>query len=70
MKAPFIGEDKVRSLSYMKYFETQQKITKILKGKNVVLTTDTWTSIAMEGYITCTLHLIEPLTWTRLFGNP
>jgi len=48
----------------MKFFETQQNIIKILKGKNVALTTDAWTSIAKEGYVTCTLHFIEPLTWT------
>jgi hypothetical protein len=63
-KAPIIGEDKVRSFLSMKYFETQQDITKILKEKNVALTTDAWTSISKEGYVTCTLHFIEPLTWT------
>ena len=63
-KAPVIGEDKVRSLLSMKYFETQQDISKILKGKNVALTTDAWTSIAKEGFVTCTMHFIEPLTWS------
>lgn len=63
-KAPIVGEDKVRSLLSMKYFETQQDITNILKGKNVALTTDAWTSIAKEGYATSTLHFIEPLTWS------
>jgi len=63
-KAPVIGEDKIRSLMSMKYFETMQSITKIVKGKDVALTTDAWTSIAKEGYVTCTLHFIEPLTWT------
>jgi hypothetical protein len=63
-KAPIVGEDKVRSLLSMKYFETQQDITNILKGKYVALTTDAWTSIAKEGYVTCTLHFIEPLTWS------
>ena len=63
-KAPIIGQEKVRKLLSMKFFETQQDIIKILKGKNVALTTDAWTSIAKEGYVTCTLHFIEPLTWT------
>ena len=63
-KAPIIGEDRIRNLLSMKFFETQQNIIKILKGKNVALTTDAWTSIAKEGYVTCTLHFIEPLTWT------
>jgi len=62
-KAPVIGEDKIRSLMSMKYFETMQSITKIVKGKDVALTTDAWTSIAKGGYVTCTLHFIEPLTW-------
>jgi hypothetical protein len=63
-KAPVIGEDKVRTLLSIKYFETMQSITNILKGKDVSLTTDAWTSITKEGYVTCTLHFIEPLTWT------
>jgi len=63
-KALVIGEDKIRSMLSTKYFDTQQQITNILKGKSVSLTTDAWTSIAKEGYITCTLHFIEPLTWT------
>jgi hypothetical protein len=48
----------------MKYFKTMQSITKILQGKDVSLTMDAWTSISKENYITCTLHFIEPLTWT------
>jgi len=63
-KALVIGEDKIRSMLSTKYFDTQQQITNILKGKSVSLTTDAWTSIAKEGYVTCTLHFIEPLTWT------
>ena len=33
-KAPIIGQEKVRKLLSMKFFETQQDIIKILKGKN------------------------------------
>ena len=62
--APIIGQEKIRSLLSIKYFETQQYITKILKGNNVALTTDSWTSIAKEGFVTCTMHFIEPLTWS------
>jgi hypothetical protein len=62
--APIIGEDKIRSLLSNKYYDTQQQITNILKGQSVSLTTDAWTSIAKEGYVTCTLHFIEPATWT------
>ncbi len=48
----------------MKHFKTMQSITKILQGKDGSLTMDAWTCIAKENYITCTLHFIEPLTWT------
>jgi hypothetical protein len=51
-KAPVIVEDKIKSLMSMKYFDTIQAITKIRKGKNVTLTTNAWTSIAKEGYVT------------------
>jgi hypothetical protein len=47
----------------MKYFETLQAITAIVNGKNFALTTDAWTSIAKVGYVTCTIHFIEPMTW-------
>jgi hypothetical protein len=59
-KAPVIGEDKIRSLMSMKYFETMQSITKIVKGKDVTLTTDAWTSIAKEGYVTCHYGAFTP----------
>jgi hypothetical protein len=63
-KAPVIGQDRIRSLMSMKYFETLQAITAIVKGKNFALTTDAWTSTAKVGYVTCTIHFIEPMTWT------
>jgi hypothetical protein len=45
-----------------KYINTMHAVTEILKGKAIALTTDAWTSIAKEGYITCTIHFIEPKT--------
>jgi hypothetical protein len=63
-KALVIGEDKIQSMLSTKYFDTQQQITNILKGKSLSLTTDAWTSIAKERYITCTPHFIQPVTWT------
>ena len=63
-KAPVIGYDKIRTLLSNKYFDTMHAVTKILKGKDIALTTDAWTSIAKEGYVTCTVHFIEPKTWT------
>jgi len=62
-KAPVIGYDKIRTLLSNKYFDTMHAVTKILKGKDIALTTDAWTSIAKEGYVTCTVHFIEPKTW-------
>jgi len=62
-KAPVIGEDKIRTLISNKYYDTMHAIIKILKGKDVALTTDAWTSISKEGYVTATIHFIEPQTW-------
>ena len=39
-KAPVIGEDKIQNLISNKYYDTMLVITKILKGKDVALTTD------------------------------
>ena len=63
-KAPVIGVDKIRNLISNKYYDTMLVITKILKEKDVALTTDAWTSISKEGYVTATVHFIEPQTWT------
>ena len=62
-KAPVIGEDKIRTLISNKYYDTMHAIIKILEGKDVALTTDAWTSISKEGYVTATIHFIEPQTW-------
>jgi hypothetical protein len=32
--------------------------------QDVALTTDAWTSIAKEGYVTCTIHFIKPKTFS------
>jgi hypothetical protein len=63
-KAPAIGYDKIRTLMSNKFYDTMRAVTDILKEKDVALTTDAWTSIAKEGYVTCTVHFIEPKTWT------
>jgi hypothetical protein len=47
----------------MKHFKTMQSVLICVKGNDVSLTTDAWTSIAKEGYVTCAMHFIEPLTW-------
>jgi hypothetical protein len=63
-KSPLMGKEKVRSLLSTKYYEVLHRITSILKGKYISLTTDAWTSIAKVGYVTCTVHFIEPKSWT------
>ena len=64
VNAPAVGYDKIRSLMTTKYYDSVHFVKKIVQGKHVSLTTDAWTSIAKEGYVTCTLHFIEPKTWT------
>lgn len=63
-KVPAVSYGKIRSLMTQKYHETLYSIKKILKGKDVSLTTDAWTSVARDGYVTCTLHFVEPKSWT------
>ncbi len=63
-KAPIIGKDKLRSMLSTHYSEVLHRITSILKGKYVALTTNAWTSISKIGYVTCTVHFVEPKTWT------
>jgi len=63
-KAPVIGFDKIRTLMSNKFFDTMRAVTDILKQKDVALTTDARTSIAKEGYVTCTVQFIEHKTWT------
>jgi hypothetical protein len=63
-KAPVIGFDKIQTIMSNKYYDTMHAVMETLKGKDVALTTDAWTSVAKEGYVTCTIHFIEPKTWT------
>jgi len=63
-KAPVIGYQKICNLLSAKDYDAVHFIKQAVKGKHVSITTDAWTSIAKEGYVTCTMHLIEPTTWT------
>lgn len=63
-KAPIVSYAKIRSMLSSTYYDTMHSTQHILKCKDVVLTTDAWTSIAKDGYATCTLHFIEPRSWT------
>jgi hypothetical protein len=53
-----------------KYVVTQQKIKEILKDRYFAITTDSWTSTANHGYVTCTAHFVNKDTWTLLPFNP
>ncbi|XP_065133764.1 E3 SUMO-protein ligase ZBED1-like [Paramisgurnus dabryanus] len=44
------------------YDTTRENMRQILSGKNVALTTDGWSSLATEAYITVTAHVISE-TW-------
>jgi hypothetical protein len=57
---PVVGYDKIRMLMSTKYYGSINTITCILKNKSVPLTMDAWTSIVKEGFVTCTMHFIEP----------
>lgn len=39
--------------------ETNEETKKQLKDRNLAMTTDNWTSIANEGYITVTAHFLD-----------
>ncbi len=62
-KCPIIGKDKLRSLLNEQYIMTQTKVKMIMKGRSFAFTTDGWTSLANIGYVTCTAHFIDTVTW-------
>jgi hypothetical protein len=47
----------------LKYIEVQRKIQSILEERYFSLTTDSWTSLANQGYTTCTVHFIDKKSW-------
>jgi hypothetical protein len=63
-KAPVISYGKIRSMMSSTFFDTMHSIQHIVKGKDVALMTDAWTSVTNDGYATCTLDFIEPRSWT------
>ena len=62
-KAPIIGKSKVQSLLSAEAALMRVKLKGILKGRQVSITTDAWTSCNNVTYITCTAHWIHPKTW-------
>jgi hypothetical protein len=47
----------------LKYIEVQRKIQSILEERYFALTTDSWTSLANQGYTACTVHFIDKKSW-------
>jgi hypothetical protein len=45
------------------YHVIQSKLIVIFKGRHFSMTTDAWTSIAKVGYVMCTVHFIDQVTW-------
>jgi hypothetical protein len=62
-EAPTIGLFKMQGLLSKEAAFAGVKIKSILKGVNVCITTDAWTSCNNVTYITCTCHFIHPKTW-------
>jgi hypothetical protein len=63
-KSPIFSCDKLRNLISQEYGIAKKDITRILKGKHFVFTTDGWTSLlANVGYVTCTAHFIDTTAW-------
>ena len=63
-KAPEMSRAKLTTLVKEEYQRNLIKIKAILKGRTFALTTDAWTSISLTGYVTCTCHFIDRVTWT------
>jgi hypothetical protein len=62
-KKPIFSREKLHTMLQSKYVETQMKMKKILENRCFAITTDSWTSIATHGYITCTAHFVNEDTW-------
>ncbi len=63
LKAPTIGVHKLQSLLSMEAALMRVKLRSVLKGVNISITTDAWTSCNNVTYIACTAHFIDPKTW-------
>jgi len=63
-RSPNLGSDRLSCLLKTEYHVIQSKLIVIFKGSYYAITTDAWTSIAKVGYVTCTVHFIDQVTWT------
>jgi hypothetical protein len=62
-KAPMVGLYKLQGLLSKEAACARSKMKSILKGADVCITTDAWTSCNNVTYITCTCHFVHPETW-------
>jgi hypothetical protein len=62
-KSPIISRDKLHTMVQMKYIQVQEKISSIIKNRYFSLTTDSWTSLANQGYTACTVHFVDKNSW-------
>lgn len=62
-RSPILGADCVQRLLKTEFHHVQSQLIVIFKGQYFALTTDAWTSIAKVGYVTCTAHFIDNVTW-------
>jgi hypothetical protein len=63
IKAPIIGLYKMQGLLSTEATCARVKLRYMLKGVDVCLTTDAWTSCNNVTFITCTVHFVHPKTW-------
>jgi hypothetical protein len=63
MKSPILSRDKLGTLVQCEYLSVQEKMHKISRQRYYALTADSWTSLANQGYTTCTAHFIDKNTW-------
>jgi hypothetical protein len=62
-KSPIISRDKQHTMVQMKYIQVQERNSLIIKNRYFSLTTDSWTSLANQGYTACTVHFVDKNSW-------
>jgi len=62
-RSTILGSDQLSCLLKTEYHVIQSKLIVIFKERYYAMTMDAWTSIAKVGYVTCTVHFIDQVTW-------
>lgn len=74
-KPPIYGREKLNTMLQAKHVDMQQKMKIILEDKYFAMTTDSWTSTANHGYVSCTEkfyqqgHLDFAFSYFRIFSE-